>query len=259
MKVLLLGITGNVGSRLAPALIAHNHQVVAYVRPASKSKIDPVLARQLLAIHEGDGTDSDAIEHAILVNDCDAVVNSAGLAAFTPFSTSLGLPAIFAAVVAATVSAHQTRGKDSPAIRLWMLSGAGILDNPSKPDNLIGDSVPIYPEHRGNWKLIEKTSRKDIAWSLLCPSTMEPHTLPMALKETGENLIAGADKPPGWRRTWLDRVPLLGGALSVAMQITKYDIPLEDSVDWLARDLEKGLDSEWIGHRVSLRVKETAM
>jgi uncharacterized protein YbjT (DUF2867 family) len=36
MKVLLLGATGNLGSRLVPALLTHNHNVVAYVRSASK-------------------------------------------------------------------------------------------------------------------------------------------------------------------------------------------------------------------------------
>ncbi|RDW61667.1 hypothetical protein BP5796_11559 [Coleophoma crateriformis] len=254
MKVLLLGITGNVGSRLAPALIAHDHQVVAYVRPSSRNKIDPVLAKQLIAIHEGDATETDAIKHAILANDCSAVVNTAGLAAITPFSASLGLPQIFAAVVSATVAAHQARGKDSPPIRLWMLSGATILDNPSKPGKLVGDSVPLFPEHRGNWKLIEKTSKEDIAWSLMCPSNMVPEPTPMSPEERRGNLMAGADKPPGWRRTWLDRIPVLGGFLSVATHMGGYEIPLEGCTEWLASDLEKGLKSELIGHRVSLKV-----
>ncbi|RDW77832.1 hypothetical protein BP6252_05885 [Coleophoma cylindrospora] len=254
MKVLLLGITGNVGSRLAPALIAHKHQVVAYVRPSSKNKIDPVLAKQLLAIHEGDATETDAIKHAILANDCSAVVNTAGLAAITPLSSSTGLPQIFAAVVAATVAAHQARGKDSPPIRLWMLSGATILDNPFKPGKQLGDSVPLFPEHRVNWKLIEKTNKEDVSWSLMCPSNMVPEPTPMSLEERRGNLVAGADKPPAWRRTWLDRIPVLGGFLGVAAQMAAYEIPLEGCADFLASDLEKGLNSEYIGHRVSLKV-----
>ena len=36
MRVLVLGVTGRVGSRLIPALLAHKHEVVAYIRTASK-------------------------------------------------------------------------------------------------------------------------------------------------------------------------------------------------------------------------------
>lgn len=80
MKVLLLGVTGHVGSRMLPALLAHKHQVVAYVRTPAKifseatSKLDSIVVRS--------AGDSAAIKAAILSHNCDAV-NAAGLAAMT--------------------------------------------------------------------------------------------------------------------------------------------------------------------------------
>jgi nucleoside-diphosphate-sugar epimerase len=101
MKVLLLGATGNVGSRLIPALLAHQHQVVAYVRSASKLPTSAI--SQLSAVVEGSGTDSAGIKAAILQENCDAVINAAGLAAMTSWHKPSQLPEIFAAVVKATV------------------------------------------------------------------------------------------------------------------------------------------------------------
>ena len=34
---------------------------------------------------------------------------------------------------------------------------------------------------------------------------------------------------------------------------------MEDCVDFIAADLEQGLDSEWIGRRVSVKEKEKAL
>ena len=123
---------GNVGSRLIPALHAHNHQVDLYVRTPSKL---PQEARSLAStITAGSGTDSDAIKAAILDNNCDAVINAAGIA--NMFSSTGGeFPAIFAAVVKAVTEAGQERGKP---LRAWFLSGWSLLDSP-KPPHLIMD------------------------------------------------------------------------------------------------------------------------
>src|SRR5450432_3420119 len=129
MKVLLLGATGNVGSRLLPALIAHNHNVVVYVR--SPSKLSAQASSKADAVVTGSGTDSAAIKAAILTHNCDAVINSAGLAAMTSFHKKSELPDIFAAVAKAAVEAKQERG--GPPLRCWFLSGWCLLDAPKKP------------------------------------------------------------------------------------------------------------------------------
>jgi nucleoside-diphosphate-sugar epimerase len=129
MKVLLLGLTGNVGSRLLPSLLAHHHQVVAFVR--SPAKISSEAQFKLDKIVVGSASDSDAIKKAILENECDAVVNAAGVAAVTGFTAQGEFPAIFAAVVKATSEASKERG--GKPIRCWLLSGFAMLDGPKKP------------------------------------------------------------------------------------------------------------------------------
>ena len=131
MRVLLLGVTGRVGSRLLPALLAHKHQVVAYVRNPSKLPKD--VTSRVSAVVTGSGTDSAGIKDAILSNKCDAVVNAAGLAPILSKSGS-DLPSIFAAITKAAMEARQERG--GVPLRCWFLSGWSMLDSP-KPPRLI--------------------------------------------------------------------------------------------------------------------------
>lgn len=42
------------------------------------------------------------------------------------------------------------------------------------------------------------------------------------------------------------------------MNAPAYGTPLEDCADFLAADLEKGLESEWIGKRLGVKVKAKA-
>jgi nucleoside-diphosphate-sugar epimerase len=129
MKVLLLGLTGNVGSRLLPSLVAHNHQVVAFIRSPTKISKEAKLSIDTIVV--GSASDSDAIKKAILDHGCDAVVNAAGVAAMTGFTSQGEFPAIFAAVVKATSEASKERG--GAPIRCWLLSGFAMLDGPKNP------------------------------------------------------------------------------------------------------------------------------
>lgn len=131
MRVLLTGATGNVGSRLLSALIAHKHEVIVYVRTPSKLSKDAT--SRATAVARGSGTDIDSIRAAILSYHCDALINAAGLAPV--LGKSGELPAIFAAVMKAALEAQKERG--GAAIRCWFLSGFGILDAPKKGYMLI--------------------------------------------------------------------------------------------------------------------------
>lgn len=133
MKVLLLGVTGNVGSRLLPALLAHKHQVVAYVR--APAKISSEAMSKLNSVVVGSASDSAAIKGAILSHNCDAVVNAAGLAAMTGWTAQGEFPAIFAAVVQAAVEAGRERG--GVPVRCWLMSGFSLLNSPKKPYLLV--------------------------------------------------------------------------------------------------------------------------
>ena len=124
MKVLLIGATGNLGLRLVAALLTHGHSVVAFVRSSNKleSLLPPSVYAQL-AVVQGDATDSSSIKRAILDSSCDAVVNTAGLAALPPWGKS-DLPVIFRAVLDGVREAGADRQKP---LRTWFLAGMGIM------------------------------------------------------------------------------------------------------------------------------------
>lgn len=71
---------------------------------------------------------------------------------------------------------------------------------------------------------------------------------------SASNLVAKADAPPAWvepHRT----APLIGDFLDTMAQAQSYYAILENCVDFIAVDLEKGLKSEWIGKRVGIKEK----
>jgi nucleoside-diphosphate-sugar epimerase len=124
MRVLLLGLTGRVGSRLLPALLAHEHSVVAYVR--NSARIPSEVAKRVSTVVEGCATEASSIKAAILENRCDAVVNAAGRASI--LGTGGDFANIFAAVTKAAREVQNER-KSRP-LRCWLLSGWPILDSP---------------------------------------------------------------------------------------------------------------------------------
>jgi nucleoside-diphosphate-sugar epimerase len=127
MRVLLLGATGNLGSRLVPALLTHGHSVVAYVRSASKLEtLLPATVYEQVTIVQGDAKNSQSITKAILDHKCDAVVSTAGVAALAPWAKS-DLPEIFRAVLDATREAGRER---QHPLRVWFLGGQGVLYYP---------------------------------------------------------------------------------------------------------------------------------
>ncbi|KAL6720603.1 hypothetical protein ACLMJK_002527 [Lecanora helva] len=216
MKVLLLGATGNVGSRLAPALLAHKHEVVAIVR--SESKLQGVLPSAVLSaitVIQGDATNAASIRDVLVSQGCDALINSAGQASIFPWQAPR-MQDIINAVATAAVEASTKLGHP---IRGWFLG----------------------PQER-------------LRWSLLCPSVMTPVNKTVALPDgTPSNpLVASADIPPGWTSSWLNSIPFLGPLVIVLVNAPRYNIKLEDCADFMAADLEK-VDSEFIGHRVGLR------
>lgn len=124
MKVLLLGATGNLGLRLIPALLTHGHDVVAYVRSPSKlQSLLPAPVHQQIKVLQGDATDALAIKRTIIESNCDAVVNTAGVAALAPWAKS-DLPKIFRAVLDA---AGEARAERRFPLRVWFLGGQGVL------------------------------------------------------------------------------------------------------------------------------------
>jgi len=133
MRVLLLGATGNLGSRLVPALLAHNHTVTVYVRSISKlhSLLPPSLT-SAITIVSGDATDSAGVREAILANNCDALVNAAGNQVL-PWREYV-LPKIAKAVADAAVAVGRERG--GRPMRAWFVCGIGELGYPGMEGRL---------------------------------------------------------------------------------------------------------------------------
>lgn len=127
MKVLLIGATGNLGIRLIPALLTHGHQVVAFVRSAKKlSTLLPAEVYKQVAVVEGSATNSTSLRNVILNAKCDAVVNTAGVAALPPWGHS-DLPEIFKSVLEGVTKASEERKRP---LRVWFLAGQGLLHYP---------------------------------------------------------------------------------------------------------------------------------
>ncbi|KAK4696813.1 hypothetical protein P7C71_g1172, partial [Lecanoromycetidae sp. Uapishka_2] len=127
MKVLVLGATGNMGSRLIPALLVHKHSVVAYVRSESKLKDKlPSSLTSEIKIVTGNAEDSAAITEALVTNRCDALVNTAGLGTVLPWQTPR-MQGIIHAAADAAVEAGKTL--KSP-LRCWFMGGMTALDFP---------------------------------------------------------------------------------------------------------------------------------
>ena len=254
MKVLLLGATGNVGSRALPALIKHGHTVVAYVRlPA---KLAPEQRAVLAGVVTGSVTDKPALKNAILAHNCDAVFHAAGLAQTWGGSQTREYNTIFATVVAAIVETQQERR--GPAIRAWLMSGFPMLDS-AIPTRIIGDYMPMFPEHRENLALIQMQEVENIAWSLFCASQLTPKhreaQIPAPDDCSAANVMASVDSPPEWRDI-LAWVPLIGPYLNILSQAAGYATSLEDPLDFIAADFEKGIQSVFIGKRVGFKLKK---
>lgn len=131
MRVLVLGSTGNLGSRVLSALLARGHSVVAFAR--EPSKLPPSILPKLTAVESGDAKKATDIKTAASKHQCDAIVNTAGLAAMAPWGKS-DLPAIVDAVICAALEISQER---RCPLRVWFLGGLGLLDLPDTKYQLV--------------------------------------------------------------------------------------------------------------------------
>ena len=136
------------------------------------------------------------------------------------------------------------------------MSGWALLDSPRK-GSLIMDYLPLYPMHRPNLEIVKPFGADRIAWSLFCAHNMPQQESVDYERRPGNNLAASADSPPLFSKTW-QWVPLIGNYLSIFSQSMGYVAPLEDCVDFMAADLEKGLQSDFVGKRVGVKVRPEA-
>ncbi|KAJ5916933.1 hypothetical protein N7504_000948 [Penicillium tannophilum] len=250
MKVLVLGSTGRLGSRVLSALLARGHSVVAFARDSSK--LPPSIISQLLAVELGDATKSADITAAGNKHQCDAIVNTAGYAAMAPWGKS-DLPSIVDAVIAAALEIGQ--GRETP-LRMWFLGGLGLLDLPNTNYRIV-DYLRMFPQHRHTWAKLQALPPSGIRWSVLCPGVMYPMsetTYPLPNEASANNLTVASTSPPEWSSKLLG-TPLIGGYLNVLSQASSYKTALEDNADFIAQDLLEGAESPWIYQKVGTKNK----
>jgi hypothetical protein len=122
-------------------------------------------------------------------------------------------------------------------------------------------SIPLFPSHKRNYLLIKSHPADSLAWSLFCANDIPPKydtpQFPPPADASASNLVAKADAPPAWVEKYRT-VPLIGNYLNIMAQAQSYYAVLENCVDFIAADLEKGLESEWIGKRVAVKEKSKA-
>ncbi|KAF2489965.1 NAD(P)-binding protein [Lophium mytilinum] len=249
MKVIVIGATGNLGTRVVAALLTHGHSVVAYVRSSKKlESLLPASAFRQITVVEGDAKNSVSIKKAILDANCDAVVNTAGLAALPPWGKS-DLPEIFQAVLNGVKEAGSDRKKP---LRVWFLAGMGVLYYPGT-ESMLSNYIPIYLEHRKNFSLLKSLPPNTVDWSMLCPATMTPESpdVNVPSKSSHGALIANAAYLPLWQDSWVKHVPLLGRVLMCAINAPRYTTTLEQNADFIATDLES-FESRWSGTTVGI-------
>lgn len=114
--------------------------------------------------------------------------------------------------------------------------------------------MPLFPSHKPNYDLIRQVPTDELPWSLFCASNMPFEEKINYSPKRGNNLISGSDSPPELSETML-WVPIVGTYLNIMVQAGGYAAPLEDCVDFIASDLAKGLQSEYVGKRVGVKVK----
>lgn len=253
MRILLLGGTGNLGLRLIPALLAHGHEVIAYVRSISKLQglITPELFKAI-KICEGDALDSAGVEAALRKYNCDATMNTAGNRVKHDGEWILGQ--IASSVSSAAIRVGKDRGKP---LRAWFIGGLGSLEYPGTGGWKIQDYMPTWSteHHRGTEKAMKRIDRNESEWSLLCVAFMKPRSeaIEVLSEPQHHGLAVGVAKPPEWQDSWLRLLPLIGVYLNIVPVIMSYTTKLEDVADLLAEDFDRGNKSELIGQFVGMK------
>jgi hypothetical protein len=113
-------------------------------------------------------------------------------------------------------------------------------------------------QHEATRAVVEAIPAHDLRWSIYATSIMVPSDPKQGLFEPlnapqPHGLLVEAGSPPGWEKTWLGSVPLIGPYLNAFYAVLViYRTKYEAVADFLAEDLEKE-SNEWVGKKVGLK------
>lgn len=154
MRILILGITGRVGSEIAKLALEDKHQVTALVRTPEKitSKDDN------LSVEKGDVTIKEDVERAM--KDADAVISALNTDGGETLTESM--PLIIEAMKAEGIK------------RIVTIGTAGILNSRVEDDVLRYQSseskrklTRAAEEHHKTYELLEAS---ELDWTVVCPT-----------------------------------------------------------------------------------------
>lgn len=118
----------------------------------------------------------------------------------------------------------------------------------------------IVEQHEATREVVEAIPLSELRWSLLAIGIMDPLNPKQGVfelldKPHHHDLLVKATSPPGWEKTWLGSVPLIGPYLNwLYVGLVIYRTKYEDVADFLAEDLESGSE-EWVGKKVGVKQK----
>jgi hypothetical protein len=127
-------------------------------------------------------------------------------------------------------------------------------------DDFLSIPKSFVNQHQATRDIVEAIPLNDLRWSLLAIAMMDPSNPKQGPFEPLDvpqphGLLVKATSPPGWEKTWLGSVPVIGPYLNVFyVGLVIYRTKYEDVADFLAEDLETGSE-EWVGKKVGLKGK----
>ncbi|WP_026858836.1 NAD(P)-dependent oxidoreductase [Jeotgalicoccus psychrophilus] len=154
MNILLLGMTGRVGSEIAKLALEDKHQVTALVRTPEKISIND----ENLSIIKGDVTVKEDVERTM--KGADAVISALNTDGADTLTKSM--PLIIEAMT------------DESIKRIVTVGTAGILNSRAEPDVLRYQSseskrklTRAAEEHHKTYLLLEDSN---LDWTVVCPT-----------------------------------------------------------------------------------------
>lgn len=172
MKILILGVTGRLGSKIARLLLRQKNEIIGFSSNTSKLYVK----HDLVDLREGDATKYENVLE--VVSDCDMVISALG-------SRSSNKPlTILPIAMQNIVDAMKTQ----KIKRIIALSSSGILQETEDILRKDSEKFPVFlqesaEQHYEAYQILEKT---DLDWTLVCPANMpnEEHTAIYRIEES---------------------------------------------------------------------------
>ena len=234
-RVLILGATGSLGTHVTQQAVRASHEVSVLVRTPAKVA---ATVRENVVVHHADLASMSAPSLAAILQDHDAVINTAGMVTEGQ---------VFVHLVDRIVAGLETLpDKGRPAC--WFLGGAAILDLDDRGRRAV-DSPRVASTYWPHVANVDRLRRTSLDWRMLCPGPMVDQR-PLGLARM---------------RTSLDRVPvgvpplgrLLPGPLLLPFfvyRVPEMIVPYADAAALMLSNLTPG--GVMSRHRIGLALPE---